>query len=186
LTVYALTKYSSESEIIKLSNKNFKVIALRFATLFGLSPRMRFDLGVNLMTKNILQKKKLIVNGDGRQYRSFVHVKDVAKSIYFFCTSRKNHKFNIYNIGAKKNNIQIIELAKLFVKLFKKVKIIRNLKNYDFRSYNVNFNLLSKVFNNKNFISLEDGIIEMYNFYHNKNVNLDKKIFYNLEVLKSK
>ena len=186
LTVYALTKYSSEKEIIKLSDKNFSVIILRFATLFGLSPRMRFDLGVNLMTKNILQKQKLIINGDGTQYRSFVHVKDVAKSISFFCSLKKNCKFNVYNIGSKKNNVQIIELTKLFNKLFKKIKIIRNLKNPDFRSYKVNFDRLSKVLDNKNFISLEHGVIEMYNFYRNTNINLDNKIFFNLKVVKSK
>ena len=36
------------------------------------------------MTKNVLQGKNIIVNGDGKQYRSFVHVKDVAKSIIFY------------------------------------------------------------------------------------------------------
>ena len=51
------------------------MISLRFATLFGLSPRMRFDLGVNTMTRNVLQGQKIMVNGDGKQYRSFVHVK---------------------------------------------------------------------------------------------------------------
>ena len=57
LTVYALSKFSSEKEILKLAKSTFQVISLRFATLFGLSPRMRFDLGVNTMTRNVLQDK---------------------------------------------------------------------------------------------------------------------------------
>ena len=169
-----------------MSNKYFEVISLRFATLFGLSPRMRFDLGVNTMTKNILQGKNITVNGDGKQFRSFVHVQDVAKSIIYFCNIKRKFKYNIYNIGSKKNNIKIIDLAKLFKKIFKKLKIKKNLKNYDFRSYEVNFDRLSKIYNNKNFLSLEDGIIEMFNFYKNKNVNYDNKIYYNLQIVKSK
>lgn len=185
LTVYALSKYSSEKEILKLSNKNFNVISLRFATLFGLSPRMRFDLGVNAMTKNVIQKKNIIVNGDGKQYRSFVHVKDVAKSIIFFSTTKQNFKSNIFNIGTKKNNIMIINLAKLFKKNFKNIIIKKNFKNFDFRSYEVNFNRLSSVLNNKKFISLSEGIMEIYNFYKNKNINLDKKNYYNLKIVQS-
>ena len=119
LTVYALSKFSSEKEILKF-NESFNVISLRFATLFGLSKRMRFDLGVNTMTKNVLQGKNIIVNGDGKQYRSFVHVKDVVKSIIFFMNYKKL-RYNVFNIGAK-NNVKIIELAKLFEKIFPKLK----------------------------------------------------------------
>ena len=181
LTVYALSKLSSEKEI-----NSFEVISLRFATLFGLSPRMRFDLGVNTMTKNILQGKNITVNGDGKQYRSFVHVKDVAESIIYFVNIKKKCKHNIYNIGSSKNNIKIIDLAKLFKKIFKNLKIKKNLNNYDFRSYEVNFDRLSKTYNNKNFISLKDGIIEMFDFYKDKHINYDNKIYYNLKIVKSK
>ncbi len=184
LTVYALSKFSSEKEIVKMSNKSFEVISLRFATLFGLSPRMRFDLGVNTMTKNVLQKKNIIVNGDGKQFRSFVHVADVARSIIFFSNLKKKFVYNIYNIGSKKNNIRIIDLAKLFKKIFKNLKIKKNTKNYDFRSYEVNFDRLNKIFNNTNFISLERGIIEMFEFYKNKNINLENKKFYNLQTIR--
>ncbi len=184
LTVYALSKFSSEKEIVKMSNKSFEVISLRFATLFGLSPRMRFDLGVNTMTKNVLQKKNIIVNGDGKQFRSFVHVADVARSIIFFSNLKKKFVYNIYNIGSKKNNIRIIDIAKLFKKIFKNLKIKKNTKNYDFRSYEVNFDRLNKIFNNTNFVSLERGIIEMFEFYKNKNINLENKKFYNLQTIR--
>ena len=102
MTVYALSKFSSEKEILKLDRSTFQVISLRFATLFGLSPRMRFDLGVNTMTRNVLLRQNIMVNGDGKQYRSFVHVKDVADSIVFFSNYKKKLKYSIYNIGSKK------------------------------------------------------------------------------------
>ena len=186
LTVYALSKFSSEKEILKLNKLSFQVISLRFATLFGLSPRMRFDLGVNTMTRNVLQGQKIMVNGDGKQYRSFVHVKDVADSIVFFSKYKKKLKHKIYNIGSKKNNIKIIDLAKLFKKVFFDLKIKKNLKNYDFRSYEVNFDRLGKLLDNNNFISLEDGIKEIFNYYKDKKINYNNKNYYNLQIVKSK
>ena len=186
LTVYALSKFSSEKEILKFNSKSFNVISLRFATLFGLSKRMRFDLGVNTMTKNVLQGKNIIVNGDGKQYRSFVHVKDVAKSIIFFMNYKKKLRYNVFNIGAKKNNVKIIELAKLFEKIFPKLKINKNLKNFDFRSYEVNFDRLNQLMNNKNFITLKEGITEIYDYYKSKKINFNSKIYYNLRIVKSK
>tara|TARA_A100001015_G_C15037634_1_gene737376 strand:- start:1461 stop:2438 length:978 start_codon:yes stop_codon:yes gene_type:complete len=186
LTVYALSKFSSEKEILKLNKNSFQVISLRFATLFGLSPRMRFDLGVNTMTKNILQGKSIMVNGDGKQYRSFVHVKDVAASIKFFLNHKKKLNHKIYNIGSKINNVRIIELARLFKKIFLNLKIKKNLKNYDFRSYEVNFDRLSKIMNNNNFVTLEEGIKEIFNYYKNKKINYNNNIYYNLQIVKSK
>lgn len=185
LTVYALSKYSSEKEILKLATKDFEVISLRFATLFGLSPRMRFDLGVNTMTKQILEKKDILVNGDGEQYRSFVHVIDVAKTIIFFANLKKRHRHKVFNVGTDINNIKIIDLAKMFKEKFN-VKINRNLKNYDFRTYKVNFDRLNKLLDTKKFITLNKGIEEIYNFYKNKKINLNSDKFYNLRVVKSK
>lgn len=181
LTVYALSKLSSEREILKLSNKKFEVISLRFATLFGYSPRMRFDLSVNVMTKNILQRKNIVINGNGEQYRSFVHVKDVARAIIFFANNKLKLKYNIYNIGSNLNNVKIITLTKIFKKIFPKIKIVKNLQNYDFRSYEVDFKRLNKIFPTKNFISLDNGIIEIFNKYKNTKQNLEHKKYYNLK-----
>ena len=186
LTVYALSKLSSEREILKLANNKFKVISLRFATLFGYSPRMRFDLSVNVMTKNILQKKNIVINGNGEQYRSFVHVKDVVKSIIFFATNKTKLEYSVFNIGSNSNNVKIISLTKIFKKIFPEIKVVKNLKNFDFRSYEVDFKRLNKIFPTKNFISLDDGIIEIFNKYKNTNKNLEHKKFYNLKSMQLK
>ena len=68
------------------------------------------------MTKNVC-KKNIIVNGD-KQFRSFVHVADVARSIIFFSNLKKN-LFIIFITLGQKNNIRIIDLAKLFKKYLK-------------------------------------------------------------------
>lgn len=186
LTVYALSKFSSENEILKMNDKYFNVICLRFATLFGYSPRMRFDLGVNLMAKKIICNKNIIINGDGKQYRSFVHVKDVAKTLTFIADLKNNLKNNIYNVGSNKNNIKIIDLAKKLKKLFPEIKVVFEKDNKDFRSYRVDFLRLKKVININKFLSIEDGVMEVFSKFKDRNSkDLEDKKYYNLQTLKS-
>ena len=187
LTIYALSKASSELEIQNLNSKNFKVISLRFATLFGLSPRMRFDLGINAMTKNVIKNINLIVNGNGKQYRSFVHVRDVAKTILFFINKKSPKiKYSIFNVGSNSLNIRIIDLANKIKKKFKKIKILFNKDQADFRSYRADFSRLNKIFNTAKFMTIEDGVKEIYEYYKYKKINLDNPIYYNLKTMKRK
>jgi len=79
LDYYAQQKFYSERAIGWL---NRSPTILRFGTLFGYSPRMRFDLVLNLFVARALNNEKLIVHG-GNQYRPFLHVKDAADSIIF-------------------------------------------------------------------------------------------------------
>ena len=110
---------------------------------------------------------------------------DVAKTIIFFANLKKRSRHKVFNVGSEINNIKIIDLAKVFKEKFN-VKIDRNLKNYDFRTYRVNFDRLDKLFDTKKFVSLNKGIEEIYNFYKNKKINLNSDKFYNLRVVKSK
>ena len=64
-----------------------EVCALRLATVFGLSPRMRFDLAINVMTKNAYVGRRITVDGGGRQWRPFVHVRDAARAFELALTS---------------------------------------------------------------------------------------------------
>ena len=63
--------------------------ALRLATVFGLSPRMRFDLAINVMTKNAYVGRRIVVDGGGRQWRPFVHVRDVARAFELGADERR-------------------------------------------------------------------------------------------------
>ena len=76
ISTYAHANLKAEQDILPLSDSRFIVTALRQATVFGLSKRMRFDLVVNLMTINAVQKGKIFVMGGGKQWRPIVHVRD--------------------------------------------------------------------------------------------------------------
>src|SRR5579859_7136999 len=100
----------AEEAILPLADQSFCATALRNAAVFGLSPRMRFDLVVNLMTLHATEKGKITVMGGGRQWRPLIHVKDVARAFRTVIESAPaTVGGQIFNIG--KQNAQILSIA---------------------------------------------------------------------------
>ena len=79
ISTYAKANLKAENYIYKLRNKSFKINSLRNSTLFGFSNSMRLDLVINIFVLNILKRKKIIIDGDGNQFRPFISVNDVCK-----------------------------------------------------------------------------------------------------------
>lgn len=102
LDYYAKSKFQSERAINWL---NSGPSILRFGTLFGLSPRMRFDLVINLFIAQGLFEKKITVEG-GAQSRPFLHVQDAADSLIF---SLEKNLEGVYNVISE--NLTILEAA---------------------------------------------------------------------------
>ncbi|MGA2967984.1 MAG: SDR family oxidoreductase [Candidatus Levyibacteriota bacterium] len=112
-TPYSLNKLQIEQDLEKLSDRNFSPVALRFATAFGMSPRMRFDIVVNMLTGMAFTTSKIILNSDGKPWRPNVHVLDICKAIRFAIDSDYNAgKILVLNVGDEQNNLQIIDIAK--------------------------------------------------------------------------
>jgi len=112
LTTYAKANLQAEGDILSLASEDFCVTILRQATVFGLSPRMRFDLAVNGMVKGFGQNGKIPILRDGTQWRPFVHVRDIAKAmltVLGVCPEGVNGQ--TYNVGSDENNWQIMPLA---------------------------------------------------------------------------
>lgn len=80
LTTYAKANAACERDVLALNDQGFCVTVLRQATVYGLSPRMRFDLAVNIMAHDAWKNGEIRVNGDGNQWRPFVHVSDTARA----------------------------------------------------------------------------------------------------------
>lgn len=78
LTTYAESKVRMEDFLRSISDRSFSPIILRNGTVYGVSPRMRFDLVVNAMTRSAWSTRSITIDGDGRQWRPFVHVSDVV------------------------------------------------------------------------------------------------------------
>jgi len=140
LTTYAKANRQAEISAKKLSDNKFTTTMLRFATVFGLSPRMRFDLAVNGMVLGFYKNKQIPIMRDGKQWRPFIDVKDVAEA-YLAVIKAQKDKINgeIFNVGSDHQNYQIIQLAKEIAKAlnipFKK----QWYGDPDSRSYKISF-----------------------------------------------
>jgi nucleoside-diphosphate-sugar epimerase len=163
ISVYAKSTLEAEQENLSLNDNNFSVTALRNATVFGLSTRMRFDLVVNLMTLTAFQKNRIIVMGGGLQWRPLVHVSDVSKAFKTVINSEtKKVAGEIFNIGF--DNFQIKNLAYLVrEQLPMSIDIDLAPDDADKRDYNVLFEKASKQIGFKATTNVSEGITEIYN-----------------------
>ena len=143
LSEYSKSKVKGEKIVLKERNKDFIVNCLRMGTLYGPSPRMRFDLALNVMVGSAIQKNEIIING-GDQWRPFLHVDDAAEA-FVRLLENKNKKLNgkIYNVGLNSENFQIKDLAFIVKKYIPQSKI-KFTKNFDNRSYKANFDKIKK------------------------------------------
>ena len=176
-SIYAQLKLNCEEAIFKNTEKNFNYTILRLGTVYGLSPRQRFDLVVNLFCYQSRKKKILVINGG--QWRPFIHVKDVADAIKKVIEDKKNiTKQKIYNVVGE--NITIDNLARIFKMFDSKIKLIHIRKSFDLRDYKVSAKKIYKDIKFKPKYNLKKGIKELINFIKkNKIYNVNKKKYHN-------
>lgn len=103
---YSISKRNAEIELLKLQDKKFDVIILRKATVYGYSPRMRYDLVVNSFTKDSVSVGKMFLHGGGEVWRPMIDIEDVAE-IYLRLV--ESNLKGIYN--AVGSNIRVSEIA---------------------------------------------------------------------------
>ncbi len=166
LTVYAKANEQAEQGVLPLADNKFTVTVVRQATVYGLSPRMRFDLAVNGMTYGCFKNKKLPLMRDGSQYRPMLHVQDTTD---LFCqlleTDSSLINGEIFNVGSEKHNFQIKDLAEEIVCIvseFLNEKIeIEWYGDPDIRSYRLNFDKIETKLGWKVKHNLKDGVLEI-------------------------
>lgn len=163
LTTYAKANRLAEIAAKKLTNDKFTVTMLRFATVFGYSPRMRFDLAVNGMVLGFFKNKQIPIMRDGTQWRPFIHVKDVAEA-YIKVIQSPQEKINgeLFNVGSDGQNYQILPLAK---EVAHAIKIPLKKKWYgdpDTRSYKISFNKIKNTLGYQTKYTVAEGAKEIY------------------------
>ena len=175
LSLYAKSKVKIEKYLLTKKNKKVSYSILRFATAFGVSDRMRFDLTLNEFVLNIFKKKELLVY-DRDTWRPYCHVKDFANVIFHVVNSPKKLIHNqIYNVGLNKNNSTKYMLINKISKFLdtKKIKYLDN--SFDRRNYRVNFNKLKNKLGFDIKYDINYGIREIIKFLkNNKNINYKK------------
>jgi len=112
LTVYAVSKIKCDRMLAELADANWSPVSLRNGTLFGYSPRMRFDLVINIFSLYGVQKNRITVFGDGLQWRPFLHVGDCARAFIHFAENPSPGRHRIVNISNE--NMRVIDLIGIF------------------------------------------------------------------------
>jgi len=109
---YSKTKRLAELELMKIAQKfpEFCPVILRKGTLFGLAPRMRFDLVINVFTLNAWRNRALTVFGSGEAWRPLLHIRDAVDAyIYSLALPDQSVRAKTFNIVHK--NYRVLELA---------------------------------------------------------------------------
>ena len=175
LTVYSKANELAEQGVLPLASDKFIVTVMRQATVYGYSPRMRFDLAVNGMTYGCFVDKVLPLMRDGKQYRPMVHVQDttdVMLKLLEFDSEKVNGE--IFNVGSESNNFRIDNLAEKIIKIVQPYvgeKIVIDwYGDPDHRSYQLNFDKIENTLNWKAKHSLEDGVKEIVEALRDKRI----------------
>jgi len=204
-TPYSVNKIQIEQDLASISDKFFSPIALRLATVFGVSPRMRFDIVINMMCGLAITQNKIVLNSDGQAWRPHLHIDDVCKA--FQCCIEWDYndgQLLILNVGRNDNNRKIIDIAYEiqrqmngceieFLKKFDKNQqddLVRDRKiqdGVDKRTYQVNFDKIHNTLPGfKADVSIEKGIenfIKKLKFWEVDWVKFKQRDFYRLQQL---
>lgn len=162
VSLYAKLKVEFEEYVRKAAVRDdFVVTPLRFATAFGVSPRIRFDLTVNEFVKEIFMARELIVFGE-KFWRPYCHVKDLSVAcIRVMEASPEQVQFNVFNVGDTRQNYQKETLVELIRKRVPNLKVKFVHKDEDPRDYRVNFDKINKTLGFQISRTVENGIDEI-------------------------
>ena len=165
-SLYAKAKIEMEEYIMSLKGRvDYVPTVLRFATAFGLSPRMRFDLTVNELVYGSIVKKELLIFNPGA-WRPYCHVKDFARVIDIVINANRDKKsFEVFNAGGDINNYTKQGLVDMILNYLPDTKITVQDKTADPRDYCVDFTKIKTLLNFEPRYTVNDGIVEILNAF---------------------
>lgn len=178
LSLYAESKVNAEKYILSLKGKTgMNPTILRFATAFGLSPRMRFDLTISEFTREIALGNHLLVY-DAKTWRPYCHVEDFSTLILEVINAPEEKvAWEVFNAGGDKNNATKETIVNLILKRIPDGKVRFKEFGSDPRNYRVDFTKVKKILNFEPKYSIEDGVDELIDQINKHNfVNLDNNI----------
>lgn len=141
VTPYASSKLAAEREILALRSTGFSPVALRFATAYGASARMRFDLVINNLVAWACSTGRVLLKSDGSAWRPLVHIEDMATAIEAaLAAPRERVAGACYNVGCDEENYRVRDVAGAIVASVRGTRLeFSPGASADRRSYRVSF-----------------------------------------------
>ena len=168
VSLYAQTKVAVEKALLQGGvTEDWCPTPLRFATIFGVSPRMRFDLTVNEFTMEMLTKKQIQVFGE-QFWRPYVHARDAARAIRLVLTAPADKVAgSVFNVGATDQNYQKQQLVELILPYAPGAVVDYVHKTEDPRDYRVSFALIANQLGFQITRTVPQGIAEVASLVKN-------------------
>lgn len=162
LSLYAKHKVEIEGRLLALKGSaGFQPTILRFATAFGISPRMRFDLTVNEFVRELHLGKELLVY-DAKTWRPYCHVRDFARAVEkVLVASPEKVAFEVFNVGCEENNFTKEMIVREVQKLLPDSRVQYQERGSDPRNYRVNFDKIRRTLDFTPQESVRMGIAEI-------------------------
>jgi len=183
---YGKSKLDAESAIFPLQSKEFKVVALRKGTVFGVSSRMRWDLVVNTMVKAGFLKGALQLNYNGQMWRPMVHIQDAVHAYYMAALSDMDGIYNVASFNIRVSEIAVIVANELQERGYP-CKIESNDLAEGIRSYRVSSEKIRSL-GWKSKCTLREAvndIIEYIVTMNNQDLEWDNPVNYNIKWMKT-
>ena len=162
ISLYAELKAKVEDEFLKMPRtQSFNPIILRLATLYGLAPRMRFDLVINLLTREAVCGAGAKIFS-GEQWRPLVHARDAARAFALaLAAPAELVRGQVFNVGSNRQNVQFKDLAQILLRVIPNANIETVPQPPDLRDYHVCFDKISKILHFSPTMEPSDGIAEI-------------------------
>ena len=140
VSLYAETKVAAELEVLERGRNGLSACCLRLATVYGTSPRMRFDLTVNEFTRDVAAGKgPLLVYGE-QFWRPYIHVRDAGRGIVQVLKApAKSIAGAVFNVGDTSENYRKLDLISILRERVPTASVSFVRKDEDPRDYRVSF-----------------------------------------------
>lgn len=185
---YSKSKYDGERQLLAIADDDFCPVILRMGTLYGFSPRMRYDLVVNTFLKDAITKGYLTLHYGGQMWRPMAEVRDAARA-YVALLEAPDNQVNSQVFNLVYENFRISELAlrvrDALAQVGVKTEIRTDFKYASVRNYRVSGRKLGKVIGFSPLVGIEDSVRNMYEKVNEYNyLNFDHDRYYNIRWMK--
>ena len=186
---YSSSKYAAERELLAMASPNFTVVAMRKGTLYGFSPRMRYDLVVNTFVKDALSRGYMTLHFGGEMWRPLADVRDAAQAyILLIQADAKIVNGQIFNLVYR--NFRISEVALRVREALKGVGISADIRtDYSYkgvRNYRVSGRKMEVTLSFRPAISIEESVQNMVEEIRRLNYgDFDNQRYYNIRWMRT-
>jgi nucleoside-diphosphate-sugar epimerase len=161
VSLYAEQKVEMEKALLESDNSGLEPVCLRFATIYGVAPRMRFDLTVNEFTRDLWARRRLEVFGE-QFWRPYVHVRDAGRAVRTVLDAAADLVVrDVFNVGRSGENYRKLDLVQEIRKQTDRGEVAYVRRDEDPRDYKVSFDKIRDILGFETEMTVPDGIAEV-------------------------